>query len=147
MTEIAISEIMKMLPHGYPFLLVDRVLDVVADKRIKTLKNISYNEPFFRGHFPGNPVLPGVLMIEALAQTAGLLALYSTGQKYHQGSRMFLTGVDGVRFKRQVIPGDSLIMEVEEDRCRGAHHIFSGQATVAGELATSATLRLIVSQD
>ncbi len=147
MTEISISEITKMLPHDYPFLLVDRVLDVVANEKIRALKNVSYNEPFFRGHFPDSPLFPGVLMIEALAQTAGLLVLHSTGQRHHQGARMFLTGVDRVRFKRQVVPGDSLILEVKKDRCRGAHYVFSGNASVAGELATAATLRLIVSQD
>jgi 3-hydroxyacyl-[acyl-carrier-protein] dehydratase len=105
-----LEEIKRILPHRYPFLLVDRILNVEIGKHIVGLKNVTINEPFFAGHFPNNPIMPGVLIIEALAQVGGILALLSTPE--HLGNpAIFLMGLDKVRFRKQVVPGDQLIME------------------------------------
>ena len=113
MSTMDIAEIKSYLAHRYPFLLVDRVLDVEAGKRIKALKNVTINEPFFQGHFPHYPVMPGVLIVEALAQASGLLSLKSTGQRSDDNTVFYFVGIDGARFKRPVVPGDALILESE----------------------------------
>ena len=106
-----IQEILDHLPHRYPFLLVDRVLELEPGTRILGLKNVSFNEPFFQGHFPGQPVMPGVLMIEAMAQLAGVLAFASKNRRPADGYLYYLAGVERTRFKRPVVPGDQLMME------------------------------------
>jgi 3-hydroxyacyl-[acyl-carrier-protein] dehydratase len=106
-----ITQIMKFLPHRYPFLLVDRVLELVPNERVVAIKNVTMNEPQFPGHFPHHLVMPGVLMIEALAQTAGLLAFKSGGKEINDNSVVYFVGIDGARFKRPVVPGDQLRME------------------------------------
>lgn len=135
-----IHQILEKLPHRYPFLLVDRVLEVEAGVRIKALKNVTINEPFFVGHFPHRPVMPGVLMLEALAQAAALLSFADNNLQSDRNSVIYFVGIDGARFKRPVEPGDQLILEVEADRVRGGIHKFKARATVAGELACGAEL-------
>ncbi len=129
-----------MLPHRYPFLLVDRVLEL-DDTRALTLKNVTFNEPFFPGHFPERPVMPGVLIVEALAQSAGVLAMHLAGATVGAGNRLFmLTGLDRVRFRRQVIPGDQLRIEVRLLKHRAPLWKMEGSARVDGELAAEAEI-------
>ena len=135
-----IHHILKRLPHRYPFLLVDRVLEVEEGVRIKALKNVTINEPFFGGHFPGRPVMPGVLMIEALAQAAALLAFKSMADGLGEDSVYYFVGIDGARFKRPVEPGDQLVLEVELLRVRSRIFKFKARATVDGALAVEAEL-------
>ncbi len=140
MQAIDIGEILKQLPHRYPFLLVDRVLSCDPGVSIRGLKNITYNEPFFQGHFPGFPLMPGVLVIEALAQLSALLAFYSGQAKPCGKSLIYFAGIDGARFKRQVVPGDQLILESEVIRIIRGIGKFRTRATVDGELACEAEL-------
>jgi 3-hydroxyacyl-[acyl-carrier-protein] dehydratase len=136
-----ITQIAELLPHRYPFLLIDRVLELDIGKRVKALKNVTVNEPFFNGHFPGKPVMPGVMMIEALAQAAAVLA-YTSQPKDAAGRPqiVYLAGVDNARFKRIVIPGDQLILEVTTSRIVRNIGKFACRATVDGQLAVEATL-------
>ena len=135
-----IHQILKKLPHRYPFLLVDRVLAVNAGKSIKALKNVTINEPYFVGHFPHRPVMPGVLMLEAMAQTAGLLAFADKSAGSDPNSVIYFAGIDGARFKRPVEPGDQLIMDVEILRHKAGIYKFKGTARVGGEVACEAEL-------
>lgn len=135
-----INKILSCLPHRYPFLLVDKVLEVNPGKSIKALKNVTINEPFFEGHFPEMPVMPGVLMLEALAQTAGILASTTSEKVDKSRSVIYFAGVDDARFKRIVYPGDQLIMTVELLQVKRDIWKFNSRATVAGELACSAQL-------
>lgn len=139
MSEIQIEEILKILPHRYPFLLIDRVLGFEAYKNLTALKNVTMNEPFFMGHFPGNPVMPGVLMLESLAQASVILAhksVESTGIRYLH----YFAGVDNARFKRVVIPGDQLQLEVEWVGRKRDIWKMHGTVLVNGKLACSADL-------
>ncbi|MFL6625208.1 MAG: 3-hydroxyacyl-ACP dehydratase FabZ [Vitreoscilla sp.] len=139
-----IHQIIKKLPHRYPFLLVDRVVEFEKDVRIKALKNVTINEPFFNGHFPNRPVMPGVLMLEALAQASALLSFSSEGET-SDGSRLYyFAGIDGARFKRVVEPGDQLILESTITRKKGAIYKYATRATVDGELAVEAELMCTV---
>ncbi|MGE5342059.1 MAG: 3-hydroxyacyl-ACP dehydratase FabZ [Candidatus Omnitrophota bacterium] len=134
---INIEEIKKILPHRYPFLLVDRVTDVQGYEYIKGYKNITFNEPEFTGHFPGLSVFPGVLIIEAMAQLGAVLVL----RRFPEDQRMaFFTGIDHAKFRRPVVPGDRMDMEVKILRDRGNFVIMEGKAFVDGNLAASATL-------
>jgi 3-hydroxyacyl-[acyl-carrier-protein] dehydratase len=135
-----IHEILKKLPHRYPFLLVDRVLEVEKGKRIKALKNVTINEQFFNGHFPHRPVMPGVLMLEALAQAAALLSFETLDSVPDDTTVYYFAGIDGARFKRPVEPGDQLILEVELLRMKAGIFKFKAQALVGGELAVEAEL-------
>jgi 3-hydroxyacyl-[acyl-carrier-protein] dehydratase len=135
-----IHEILKKLPHRYPILLVDRVLEVEAGKRIKALKNVTINEPFFMGHFPHRPVMPGVMMLEAMAQAAALLAFAAAGSAPDDKSVIYFAGIDGARFKRPVEPGDQLIMEVTLERSKASIFKFKGITTVGGDIACEAEL-------
>ncbi|CAN7309531.1 3-hydroxyacyl-ACP dehydratase FabZ [Rhizobacter sp. LjRoot28] len=137
---IDIYQILKLLPHRYPILLVDRVLSVVEGKSIKALKNVSVNEPYFSGHFPSRPVMPGVLMIEALAQAAGLLSFLTLNVTPDDNSVFYFAGIDGARFKRPVQPGDQLILDVEIERQKAGIFKFLGRASVDGETAVEASL-------
>lgn len=140
MAEISITEIMATLPHRFPFLLVDKVLSCEPEQSIVGIKNVSINEPHFCGHFPQSPVMPGVLMIEALAQTAGILIYKSTQKLPSKCNWFYLVGVDNARFKRIVVPGDQLRLEVEIIKIRRDIWKFQGTATVDGELACSAEI-------
>ena len=139
-----IHQIIKKLPHRYPFLLVDRVIEFEKDVRIKALKNVTINEPFFNGHFPNRPVMPDVLMLEALAQASALLSFSSEGET-SDGSRLYyFAGIDGARFKRVVEPGDQLILESKIERKKANIYKYSTRATVDGELAVEAELMCTV---
>ena len=135
-----IYKILKQLPHRYPFLLVDRVLEIDKGKTIRALKNITINEPFFQGHFPHRPVMPGVLMLEALAQAAALLSFDALDASPTDEMIYYFAGMDGVRFKRPVEPGDQLILEVELLRMKAGIFKFKGRALVGTELAVEAEL-------
>ena len=135
-----IHEILKKLPHRYPILLVDRVLALEKGKSIKALKNVTINEPFFTGHFPHRPVMPGVLMLEAMARAAALLAFDTLGVVPDDKTVYYFAGIDAARFKRPVEPGDQLIMDVTLDRMRAGIFKFKGMARVDGNLACEAEL-------
>jgi 3-hydroxyacyl-[acyl-carrier-protein] dehydratase len=135
-----IHQILKKLPHRYPFLLVDRVLGVDPGKSIRALKNVTINEPFFVGHFPHRPVMPGVLILEAMAQTAGLLAFADASTGADSNSVIYFAGIDGARFKRPVEPGDQLVMDVEILRHKAGIYKFKGTARVGDEIACEAEL-------
>jgi 3-hydroxyacyl-[acyl-carrier-protein] dehydratase len=140
MTMMDIHKILKQLPHRYPILLVDRVLELEKGVRIKALKNVSINEPHFQGHFPHRPVMPGVLMLEALAQAAALLAFDTLGETPDDQTVYYFAGIDGARFKRPVEPGDQLILEVELDRMKAGIFKFKARAKVGDDIATEAEL-------
>lgn len=133
-----VKKVMDLLPHRYPFLMVDKVLDYEEGKWIKAVKNVSMNEPFFQGHFPGEPIMPGVLQIEALAQTSGLLTLLNDEYK---GKLAFFMTIDKCKFRKPVVPGDQIVLEVEilSDR-RGIIHA-KGKASVDGQVASEAELK------
>ena len=133
-------EVANYLPHRYPFLLVDRVEEMVANERIVATKNVTWNEPYFTGHFPGDPVMPGVLQVEALAQAAAILGFYTQPGLVERGGGVLLMGLDKVRFRRKVIPGDILRLEVEVTRTRGPTWRVQGTASVDGEKAAEATI-------
>ena len=135
-----IHQILKQLPHRYPILLVDRVLEIETGKRIKALKNVSINEPFFMGHFPHRPVMPGVLMLEAMAQAAALLAFDTLGVVPDDKTVYYFAGIDGARFKRPVEPGDQLVMDVSLDRMKAGIFKFKGTTRVGDEVACEAEL-------
>jgi 3-hydroxyacyl-[acyl-carrier-protein] dehydratase len=135
-----INEVMRRLPHRYPFLLVDRVLECQSGQAIRALKNVSVNEPFFPGHFPHRPVLPGVIMLEALAQTAGILAFVTAGVYPDEERQLYFVGIDKARFRRPVIPGDQLIMKATLQRSLRGIWKFATVAEVEGEEAVSAEM-------
>jgi 3-hydroxyacyl-[acyl-carrier-protein] dehydratase len=140
MNALDIHQILEFLPHRFPMLLVDRVLECEAGQRIKAVKNVSINEPYFPGHYPHRPVMPGVLVIEALAQTAAILSFITMGQKPNDRSMYYFVGIDGARFKRPVLPGDQLIMEVEITRRARGIWKYAGRGYVDGNLAAEAEL-------
>ena len=135
-----IHHILKKLPHRYPFLLVDRVVEIEKNVRIKALKNVSINEPFFPGHFPARPVMPGVLMLEALAQTAALLSFESMDVAPGDDTVVYFVGIDGARFKRVVEPGDQLILEASIERAKAGIYKYKVRASVGTETAVEAEL-------
>ena len=141
---IDIHQILKRLPHRYPFLLVDRVVEVDAGKRIKALKNVTINEPFFVGHFPQRPVMPGVLILEALAQTSALLLLPPDSNRIDPDVVYYFVGIDNARFKRPVEPGDQLVMETTSERARGGIYKFHAVGSVDGEVVCEADLMCTV---
>ena len=143
---IDIREIKKVLPHGYPFLLIDRILEIEPGKRIVGIKNVTYNEPFFPGHFPGRPIMPGVLILEAMAQTAGVLAFKSIPES-EQGKPVFFLGLDNVRFRKPVVPGDQLRMELEITRHRQTIWRFNGKAFVEDKLVAEADLLAMLGEE
>ena len=135
-----IHRILKLLPHRYPFLMVDRVIEFEKGKRIKALKNVTINEPFFMGHFPHRPVMPGVMMLEALAQAAALLSFESMGETPDDNTVVYFLGIDGARFKRVVEPGDQLILEATIDRAKAGIFKYKTRASVDGQTAVEAEL-------
>lgn len=136
-----IAAIKKLLPHRYPFLLVDRVLELVPNQRVVAIKNVTSNEEFFNGHFPSKPVMPGVLIIESLAQVAGLAMLT---EEEHRGKIPYFTGIDNARFRRPVIPGDQLRLEVEVIRIKGNFGRVKAKAFVDQQVVTEAELTFIL---
>jgi 3-hydroxyacyl-[acyl-carrier-protein] dehydratase len=135
-----IHEVLENLPHRYPFLLIDRVLEVVPNERIVALKNVTINEPFFPGHYPHHPVMPGVLVIEAMAQASALLSFKSMGTKPDASSVYYFVGIDNARFKRPVTAGDQLIFRMELTMNRRGMFKFKGTAEVDGQIAAEAEL-------
>ena len=138
--QIDIHRIRKILPHRYPFLLVDRVLDYTLGERLTAIKNITFNEPFFQGHFPERPIFPGVLILEALAQASALLASHSAEAETEEKIILLFAGIDSARFKRPVEPGDQLTLEVEQTNYRRKIWKYSTQATVEGRPVASADI-------
>lgn len=139
-TTLDIHQILKKIPHRYPILLIDRVLELDKGKRIRALKNVSINEPHFLGHFPHRPVMPGVLMLEAMAQAAALLAFDMQGITPDEKTVYYFAGIDGARFKRPVEPGDQLIMDVTLERLKAGVFKFKGVARVDDNMACEAEL-------
>ncbi|AOE50353.1 3-hydroxyacyl-ACP dehydratase FabZ [Kangiella sediminilitoris] len=140
MNSMDIYEVMKHLPHRYPFLLIDRVLDYTPGESLTAIKNVTVNEPFFPGHFPHRPVFPGVLMLEALAQATGILAFKTTEDLPSDDSLYYFVGIDNARFKKPVEPGDQLLMEVEVIKRKRDMWKFSAKASVDGKVVCSADL-------
>jgi 3-hydroxyacyl-[acyl-carrier-protein] dehydratase len=142
-TSVDIKRILQMIPHRYPMLMVDRVVDMQLDRSAVGIKNVSINEPFFQGHFPSEPVMPGVLIVEAMAQTAAVLVVstFGTGS---EGKLVYFMSIDGVRFRRPVIPGDRLELHVEKIQSRANVWKFSGKAIVEGKLAAEATFAAMI---
>jgi 3-hydroxyacyl-[acyl-carrier-protein] dehydratase len=135
-----ITEIMQYLPHRYPFLLVDRIIDLQPGKSITGIKNVTFNEPFFQGHFPGQPIMPGVLIIEAMAQVAGIAA-FSSGM---EGKAVYFMSIEKAKFRRPVVPGDQLRLEIKVLQQRGNVWKFSGSTTVDGKVASEADFTAMV---
>jgi 3-hydroxyacyl-[acyl-carrier-protein] dehydratase len=135
-----ITDIRRYLPHRYPFLLVDRVVEVTAGASIVAYKNLSVNEPFFNGHFPGNPIFPGVLLLEAMAQAAGILGFYSQGKTNDDGSTYYFAGADNLRFRRPCVPGDRVMLRAAVVSQRRGIWKFDVSSDVDGELAGAATI-------
>lgn len=135
-----IKEILKQLPHRYPFLLVDRVLDYKLGEYLVAIKNVTINEPFFTGHFPGNPIMPGVLILEAIAQATGILAFKTANAYPEDGTLYYLVGIDEARFKQPVIPGDQLELNVKLIKSKRGVYKFQGEASVDGNVVASTDL-------
>jgi len=135
-----INRVLSLLPHRYPFLLIDRVLEYTKDKHLLALKNVTYNEPFFNGHFPVQPVMPGVLIVEAMAQATGLLAMESNPETVNETIIYLFVGIDKARFKQQVEPGDQLIIEVVQDKLKRGIGFFTCSASVDGKVVATAEI-------
>lgn len=147
MNGMEIREIMKYLPHRHPFLLVDRVVDMTLGERITAIKNVTINEPFFVGHFPHFPVMPGVLIIEAMAQAAAILSFKSRGVIPDENYSLLFAGIDNARFKRPVVPGDTLVMELKFEREVRSIWKYSGVARVGDEIAAQADMMCAIKQN
>lgn len=140
MTAMDINKVLRLLPHRYPFLLIDRVLECEKDKRLLAIKNVTYNEHFFNGHFPIKPVMPGVLIIEAMAQATGLLAMESNPESMSETTVYLFAGIDKARFKRPVEPGDQVEIEVLQKKIKRGVGLFSCTAKVDGEIVATADI-------
>ncbi len=145
-TQIDIQRIMEMIPHRYPFLMIDKVIDVVANQQATGIKNVSINEPHFQGHFPTRPVMPGVLIIEAMAQTAAVLVVHTLGPA-SEGKLVYFMSVDNARFRRPVVPGDCLHVRVTKQRHRANVWKFEGRAEVRGQLMAEAVFAAMIMDD
>lgn len=141
-----IAQIMEAIPHRYPFLLVDKIVDVVKGETAVGIKNVTINEPFFPGHFPQKPVMPGVLILEAMAQTAGVLAIDFLGDDA-KGKVVYFMGIDGAKFRQPVVPGDQLHMKVTKTRGGGAVWKFDAEATVDGAVVAQAKLTAMLAAE
>lgn len=140
---VDVNRIQELLPHRYPFLLVDRVLELEPNRRILAVKNVTINEPFFQGHFPLYPVMPGVLIIEAIAQTAGALCVHNAG-KEDIPQIVYFMGIDKAKFRKPVVPGDQLLLHVKKIRSRGPVWRFYGEAKVDGQLVAEAEISAMI---
>jgi len=145
-TQIDIKRIMEMIPHRYPILLVDRILEITPGESAVALKNVTMNEPHFMGHFPDHPVMPGVLIIEAMAQTAAIVVVEAMGEEAEGKTVLFMT-IDSAKFRRQVVPGDSLHLHVEKVQSRGAVWKFKGVAKVDGEICAEANFGAMIADN
>jgi len=141
----SVTDIMKFLPHRYPFILVDRILELEPGNRVKALKNVTINEPFFQGHFPRNPIMPGVLIIEAMAQAGGVLVIESLPPEKH-GSLVYFMGIDRARFRQPVVPGDQLILDIEMIKSRGRAAKLAGIASVDGKRVAEAEVMATIGE-
>jgi 3-hydroxyacyl-[acyl-carrier-protein] dehydratase len=142
-TAIDLLRIMEMIPHRYPFLMIDRVVDVVRDVSAIGIKNVTVNEPHFQGHFPSRPIMPGVLIVEAMAQTAGVLVVHTLGPE-SEGKLVYFMTIDDARFRKPVTPGDTLHIHVVKQRSRGNVWKFKGEARVEGALVAEATFSAMI---
>ena len=142
-TDIDVVRIMEMIPHRYPFLMIDRMVKVITDVSAVSIKNVSINEPFFQGHFPGHPVMPGVLIIEAMAQTSGVLVTQTMGAE-SEGKMVYFMSVEQARFRKPVTPGDSLLITVTKLQNRGPVWKFKGEAHVGENLMAEATFTAMI---
>ena len=142
MQTLEIGEIMEMIPHRYPFLLIDQVKDIVLGESATGIKNVTINEPFFQGHFPGHPIMPGVLIIEAMAQTSAVMVVETMGRK--EGRLVYFMTVDQARFRKPVVPGDRVELRVEKQRARGNVWKFKGEAYVDGTLKAEAVYSAMI---
>jgi 3-hydroxyacyl-[acyl-carrier-protein] dehydratase len=140
---VDVTRIMQMIPHRYPFLLIDRVVDIVAGDSATGIKNVSINENYFQGHFPRDPVMPGVLIIEAMAQTAAVLVVYTLGTAF-EGKLVYFMTIDNARFRRPVYPGDSIRVIVRKERQRGMVWRFRGEAKVEDQVVAEATFAAMI---
>lgn len=139
MNELSVKEIMKLIPHRYPFLLIDKVIEWVPFESIVAIKNVTVNEPYFQGHFPGEPVMPGVLMVEALAQAAGVLA-YLSEENTYKDHLFYLAAIENAKFRRMIVPGDTLKLIVNFKACKNRFVKVEGKVYVEDQLACSAEL-------
>jgi 3-hydroxyacyl-[acyl-carrier-protein] dehydratase len=142
-SSVDIRRILQMIPHRYPMLMVDKVIDMQLDRSAVGIKNVTINEPFFQGHFPSEPVMPGVLIVEAMAQTAAVLVVSTYGQE-SEGKLVYFMSIDDVRFRRPVFPGDRLELHVEKVQSRASVWKFSGKAIVEGKVAAEATFAAMI---
>ncbi|MBN9087209.1 MAG: 3-hydroxyacyl-ACP dehydratase FabZ [Reyranella sp.] len=142
-TSVDIRRILQMIPHRYPMLMVDKVTEMVLNESALGIKNVSINEPFFQGHFPSEPVMPGVLIVEAMAQTAAVLVVATFGAE-SEGKLVYFMSIDGVRFRRPVMPGDRLELHVKKVQSRGNVWRFEGRAIVDGKVAAEATFAAMI---
>ncbi|MCF8067001.1 MAG: 3-hydroxyacyl-ACP dehydratase FabZ [Desulfobacterales bacterium] len=142
-SQIKIQDIMKYLPHRYPFLMVDRILELEPEKKVVALKNVTINEPFFQGHFPGEPVMPGVLILEAIAQAGGVLAAQSIAEEELENSVIYFMAIDKARFRQPVVPGDQLIFKIEMIKRRAKTFKMAGKAFVEDKLVTEAEMMAV----
>ena len=145
-TTIDIDQIQRMIPHRYPMLMIDRIVDLVPDQRATGIKNVTINEPFFQGHFPGAPLMPGVMIIEAMAQTAAVLVVATLGAE-REGSLVYFMSIDSARFRKPVTPGDVLRVHVEKERNRGNVWKFNGRAVVDGDVVAEATYAAMIREE
>jgi UDP-3-O-[3-hydroxymyristoyl] N-acetylglucosamine deacetylase / 3-hydroxyacyl-[acyl-carrier-protein] dehydratase len=143
-TMLGIQEVMNLLPHRYPFLLIDRILEFELNKRIVGIKNVTINEPFFQGHFPGHPIMPGVLLLEAMAQTGGVLALKSIPEEEVSKKVLYFMSIDKAKFRKPVVPGDQVRFELETIRTRGAVMSFKAVALVDGATVAEAEMMAMI---
>lgn len=141
--EVDVNRIMRLIPHRYPMLMIDKVIDVVKDISAVGIKNVSINEHFFAGHFPSRPVMPGVLIIEAMAQTAAVLVVETLGEE-SAGKLVYFMSIDSARFRKPVVPGDQIHIHVTKERSRGAVWRFKGEAKVSGALVAEATYAAMI---
>jgi 3-hydroxyacyl-[acyl-carrier-protein] dehydratase len=140
---IDINRIMQMIPHRYPFLMIDKIVEIVPDVRAVGVKNVTYNEPFFQGHFPARPIMPGVLIIESMAQTAAVMVMETLG-KTAEGTLVYFMSIDEARFRKPIVPGDSVYIHVEKQRSRGNVWKFRGEARVDGNLMAEAVFAAMI---